>query len=119
MKETTHTPGPWTYSKDLHSTESRVTFRVGTDASDVQGPDDIGTQTAICSNSQAMMTVDEAKANARLVAAAPDLLKQLKFARSWVAKVAADHRGDFMGTAASRQLEDIEFAIYAAELNGH
>ena len=110
-----HTPGPWIYRPDLDRTDSRVTFRVGSDARDVQGPSDIGTQTAICSNSSALMSVAEAEANARLVAAAPELLEQLKHAREWVAKVSADHHGDHMGTTASRRLERIEAAIELAE----
>ena len=68
---TTHTPGPWEIVKDRDSTQSYVTYRIGRAA--------ISTEKGVtCSNSSALMSVEEAEANARLIAAAPDLLEALQ-----------------------------------------
>lgn len=112
------TQGPWVFSRDLDSTDSRVTFRVGTACEEkhkFMNGSNIGTQTAVCSNSDALMSADEAEANARLIAAAPELLEQLKQAQNWVAKVAADNPNRYLGTAASRRVERIQDTINKAE----
>mgnify|MGYP006402572491 FL=1 len=48
------------------------------------------------------------------IEAMPDLLHQLKEARQYVAKVAADHAGESMGTFASRRLDRMDAAIAKA-----
>lgn len=69
-----HTPGPWTFGMDIGSTPSRVTFRIGgerqTSLSSERG--------ITCSNSNVLMSVAEAEANARLISAAPELLAALQ-----------------------------------------
>mgnify|MGYP003665319384 CR=1 FL=1 len=62
------------------------------------------------------MPVEEAEANARLIAAAPELLEQLKEARQYVAKVATnrDFDGANIALFASRRLERMDAAIAKA-----
>ena len=56
-----------------------------------------------------------AEADARLFAAAPELLKQLKEARQYVAKVATDRQfDDSIGLSARRRLDRMEAAIAKA-----
>ena len=71
---TAHTPGPWTVEKDIGSTSSRVTFRIG---GNIQAA--ISSEQGIATtNAPALMSVEEAEANARLIAAAPELLAALQ-----------------------------------------
>jgi len=70
---TAHTPGPWTVEKDIDSTPSRVTFRIGGNRQAAISSE----QGIAATNAPALMSVEEAKANARLIAAAPELLAAL------------------------------------------
>ena len=84
---TQHTPGPWIYSAHKDNTNSRVSFSVGTACKEehkFMNGSDIGRYTAQCSNSDALMSVNEAESNARLVAAAPELLQELKHAYKYM-----------------------------------
>jgi len=58
--------------------------------------------------------LDEQAANMALICAAPELLKQLKAARQYVAKVAADHAAPNL-LFASRRLDRMNAAIAKAE----
>tara|TARA_R100001594_G_scaffold102461_1_gene137177 strand:+ start:192 stop:506 length:315 start_codon:yes stop_codon:yes gene_type:complete len=74
MNEQTHTPGPWTVTgPGPYDTESRVTLTVAQDSP-------TKTQVALVGNAHALMTRAEAEANARLIAAAPELLAACKLA---------------------------------------
>lgn len=53
-------------------------------------------------------------ANARLIAAAPDLLRLLKAATQYIAKCGADHEGEYMGNTARRLLSRINDTLAAA-----
>ena len=71
---TAHTPGPWTVEKDIDSTPSRVTFRIGGDRQAAISSE----QGIVATNAPALMSVEEAEANARLIASAPALLTALQ-----------------------------------------
>ena len=71
---TAHTPGPWTVEKDIDSTPSRVTFRIGGDRQAAISSE----QGITATNAPALMSVEEAEANARLIASAPALLTALQ-----------------------------------------
>jgi hypothetical protein len=73
-----HTPGPWTASEGCPS-----------DVWHVDMPGRSHSVSVSRSESDADMAVDEVRANARLIAAAPDLLS--------VAKMAFDYANDTMG----------------------
>ena len=84
MKTTTHTPGPWTYAQHIGRTDLTVDFSIGPDVRHIQGPETVGDLAAhvseagiSCSNPSTLMPVEEAEANTRLIAAAPDLLAAL------------------------------------------
>ena len=69
---TAHTPGPWTVTgPGPYDPESRVALTVEQDSPTRR-------QVALVGNAPATMTREEAEANARLIAAAPDLLKALQ-----------------------------------------
>jgi len=85
---TAHTPGPWRTRDSLH--ENHGIVRTGTNM-EVQIHD------SVC-----------AEADARLIAAAPELLEQLKQARQYVAKVAAEAISPVF---ANRRLRDMQLAI--------
>ncbi len=71
---TAHTPGPWIVEKDIGSTPSRVTFRIGGDTQVATSSE----QGIAATNASALMSVEEAEANARLIASAPALLTALQ-----------------------------------------
>ena len=56
----------------------------------------------------------EREANARLIAAAPDLLSELQKAAPWLAKLAADHYGDAIGARAQKVMDSNAAAIRKA-----
>lgn len=99
----THTPGPWT-SAGVH---------VAAD----HGPD--AEMVPVCEASYRFVTLAEARANARLIAAAPELLQALKQVRYQVAASAeASHllqgfrRSE---TAEDRLFQAVDAAIAKAE----
>ena len=95
MTQTTHTPGPW---------------RVGLDKNSVRDADE--GYIADCQNRFADKTTVEA--NARLIAAAPELLEALKMARQYAPKYNFYPDGSVM-PGASEQLQQIDAAIAKAE----
>ena len=119
---TTHTPGPWIYTEGLGGTKSHVHFYIGPDVRDAQGPETISPSVAgaesnswiHAGNPNVLIPVAVAEANARLIAAAPDLLEQLEEARQYVAKVSADHDGTTVGRLAGRRLDRMNAAIAKA-----
>lgn len=68
-----HTPGPWIYVPHCENGRYCVAYYVGTSSGD--NYERISKNTAIVSNSSGCMDVEEAKANARLIASSPDLLE--------------------------------------------
>jgi len=105
-----HTPGPWT-----------VDDRIGKKAT-VVGPGtrrrkgiEIAYAGETYTGSRHDIGQEEAEANARLIAAAPSLLEELKEARQYVGKVAADHDGEDLAMMARRRLERMDAAIAKAE----
>lgn len=103
-KASSHTPGPWYLEEFQH------------------GPTQIKDQT------QNRVLADvrqwnggQGKANARLIAAAPELLEALKAAIGFVGKVAADCDNNinpataYLGTTAARWLGEMEDVIAKAE----
>lgn len=103
-----HTPGPWVISEH-HGSLSQ--YMIGPDKCAHVGTVTMGDRYG---------GRPHAEADAHLVAAAPDLLEQLKEARIWVAKVAADRaavvreHGDHMGLMAARRLDRMDAAIAKA-----
>ncbi len=94
--EAEHTPGPW-YAEERDPSEWYVT--TGQDGRDI----------AI------LETISNGKANARLIAAAPELLEALKVAREWIGSDApAYQNGAWVLKDAQKQVEK---AIAKAE--GH
>ncbi len=86
----THTPGPWTVEKDIGSTPSRVTFRIGGNMQAAISSE----QGIAATNASALMSVEEAEANARLIASAPALLTALQELCSAVSCVVCDDQND-------------------------
>ena len=99
MSEYTHTSGPWTVTgPGPYDTESRVTLTVAQDSP-------TKTQVALVGNAPALMTRAEAEANARLIAAAPELLQALKTITKW-----ADETGAMDDDEVERQAVDAAIA---------
>jgi hypothetical protein len=69
-----HTPGPWTHAGYARSMAFRVT----------KTPDDATGDVCNVLAGLAAKTNEEVEANARLIAAAPELLSALKEARRWI-----------------------------------
>lgn len=74
MTPSKHTPGPWVVKGRLVEAPFRL---------------DLGVAQAIAgmtagSRGASQITVPEAEANARLIAAAPDMLEALKLAKGWL-----------------------------------
>ena len=94
----THTAGPWMYATGEDWDGAHVTDKHGRIVADCQGCDIPGT----CGE----VGTDEAEANARLIAAAPELLEALKVAESELRYHAA--------TRNSEALEIVRAAIQKA-----
>jgi len=71
-----HTPGPWRHVPHFQNGEHCATYYIGTPSS--VGPESISRCTAVASNSSFPLTAEETEANARLIAASPDLLRACK-----------------------------------------
>lgn len=99
-KRTTHTPGPWAVNPAV----ARVDAFVSNGA------------VPICQMlwPTAWRTEAETDANARLVAAAPDLLQELKIARRYIA-IQRNDLGEVLNDDAVTDLERIDAAIAKAE----
>ncbi len=76
MTKAQHTPGPWLYMQDMIV------------AGDCYGKVVAHTNVMMQHPPKKYVIVAEDKANARLIAAAPDLLETLKYCQSWFEKFA-------------------------------
>lgn len=92
---TEHTPGPWREGRDWYIIENGYGFAVGSAASVHIGK-------------------EQCRANARLMAAAPDLLEACRLALPVVEEVAATHAGSPMGAEAKVRANTIRAAIRKA-----
>lgn len=102
---TAHTPGDWRVDGS---------FRVTVNA--VQ-PDGSFWTIVACPGGSPNTPLHEAKANAALIAAAPDMLHALRRAAPWLARLIADggHHGCAAPNDAVRTLQRVEAAIAKAE----
>lgn len=96
MSAAKHTPGPW------HLFSNSIGVGVTTGRSDV----------AHCSGFDSLRTLEEVESNARLIAAAPDLLEALRGAIEWMYCV-EPHLRD--GEPFKRNFESYKAAIAKAE----
>src|SRR3990172_4799630 len=103
-----HTPGPW--AERLHLGNKSQGRRVY-----VLHDDPLDTHDAIC-DLYVWQTPEQTRGNARLIAAAPNLLAALQEAQRWIAKLAADNdeTGNVIGMRAVRILEANDAVIAKA-----
>lgn len=101
----THTPGPWIFNTTYDSDGGNVTDKSGRYIACCDGCDIPGTSGEV--------SVAEAKANAQLIAAAPDLLEALVYARDEIAmRVEEDGGNAYSVKKACRKIDE---AIAKAE----
>ena len=75
--ETQHTAGPWAISSSINNTESRVSYYIGQPVHKGLSMDECVEPVGLASNARLSMSKDECLANARLMAAAPQMLSAL------------------------------------------
>jgi hypothetical protein len=108
MKTQKHTPGPWAVETNLNEYGSPLNVNK-----------DAATTIASCDGDSGVGDSKEAEANARLIAAAPDLLAALRRAVPWLGKLIADngHADSAAPNDAIGALRQAEDAIAKAEGN--
>jgi len=104
MTESKHTPGPWLYREDKGGGYEVFPYN--------GGPPEIGEWAEICTISEYNK---DPEADARLVAAAPELLEELKRTRDDLTNIKAFCTLDATREAISRMIQRIDAAIAKAE----